>query len=265
MNPFYSIITINLNNADGLRKTIDSVLKQSFKNFEFIIIDGASVDASLAVIEQVAAKLSFCVSEKDKGIYDAMNKGISKANGKYVLFLNSGDYFYDSQVLQKVFDSCSESDIIYGDVMLMKKEEELRIKTYPHKLTNYYLLTDNVAHQSQFISLNLFKENGVYDLEYKVVADYEFFLRVYFKQKMSYQHLNLVVSAYNLDGFSASPKAVKIIKQERLQAQKKYMSFSLVVIYQMYGILLNTKLYQVPLVQSCVNGIRNLFFRLIKK
>src|SRR5215213_3812369 len=99
--PQFSIISINLNNAEGLQKTFDSVFNQTFTDFEYIIIDGGSSDGSEEIIKENADKFSYWVSEKDDGIYDAMNKGIAKATGDYLLFLNSGDHLLDSSILQK--------------------------------------------------------------------------------------------------------------------------------------------------------------------
>ena len=98
-----SIITINLNNDTGLNKTIESVINQTLKNFEFIIIDGGSTDRSVELIKEYAGQINYYVSEPDKGIYNAMNKGIRQAQGEYCFFLNSGDYFVNESVLEKVF------------------------------------------------------------------------------------------------------------------------------------------------------------------
>ncbi|MCC6690867.1 MAG: glycosyltransferase, partial [Bacteroidia bacterium] len=116
--PKLSVISINLNNRLGLEKTIKSVIDQSFQDFEYIVIDGASTDGSIDVIKANADKFSYWVSEKDKGIYHAQNKGIAHANGEYLLFLNSGDYLYSSNVLQTFFSKNYSEDILYGDLML---------------------------------------------------------------------------------------------------------------------------------------------------
>ena len=109
--PKLSIITVNLNNKAGLQKTIESVFSQTFTDYEYLVIDGGSEDGSKELIKKYENKFVYWVSEKDKGIFNAMNKGILKASGEYLLFLNSGDYFYDSAVLDDVFDKAASTDI----------------------------------------------------------------------------------------------------------------------------------------------------------
>ena len=113
-----SIITVNLNNCDGLQKTIDSVVSQTFKDFEWIVIDGGSTDGSKELIEQYADHFTYWVSEPDKGIYNAMNKGIRVAKGDYLQFLNSGDYLYDRTTLEKCLLPQNNADVIYGNLYL---------------------------------------------------------------------------------------------------------------------------------------------------
>ena len=110
-----SIITINLNNREGLRKTIESVVNQTFQDFEFIVIDGASTDGSVEVIQDYP-RINYWISEPDTGIYNAMNKGIAKATGEYCLFLNSGDTLFQINTLTGILQSNPKGDIIFGNV-----------------------------------------------------------------------------------------------------------------------------------------------------
>ena len=124
-----SIITVNLNNRDGLQKTIDSVICQTFRDFEWIVIDGGSTDGSKELIEQYADHFAYWVSEPDKGIYNAMNKGIKVAKGEYLQFLNSGDSLWNETTLQGVVPFFSgTTDIFYGDVAIMKEDKCIGIK-----------------------------------------------------------------------------------------------------------------------------------------
>src|SRR5687768_8039033 len=117
-----SIITINLNNAADLKLTIESILNQTYKDFEFIIIDGGSTDGSLDLIKQNEDKITSWISEKDKGIFNAMNKGILKATGEYLIMLNAGDLFHDPKVLQDIFEGKNHTeDILYGNALLESK------------------------------------------------------------------------------------------------------------------------------------------------
>jgi glycosyltransferase involved in cell wall biosynthesis len=261
-----SIITINLNNAAGLRRTIESVIGQSYKNYELLIIDGGSTDESVAVMEKYANACSFLVSEKDKGIYFAQNKGIYHATGEYVFFLNSGDEFYNADVLEQVFSAPKSAavDIIYGDIRLAKGGSQIRTKTYPVKLSHYYLLTDNVAHQSQFIRRQLFADFGDYDTSYKIVADYELFVRFVYKHHISTEHMAVIISIYNLDGISAEKEHVQRILAERKRVQQLYMPSILVWMYQAYADFLQSRLYKNRLVSQITNGIRDVIFFFIK-
>ncbi len=115
-----SIITVNFNNATGLQKTFDSVFEQTFKDFEYIIVDGGSTDGSEEIIERNRDKINYWVSEKDKGVYHAMNKGMAKASGDYLLFLNSGDHFKDENILLEVMPELDGTGIVYGNIFLVE-------------------------------------------------------------------------------------------------------------------------------------------------
>ena len=108
----YSIITINYNNADGLRRTIESVVSQTYADYEYLIIDGGSTDGSVNAIKEYEDKISYWVSEKDGGIYNAMNKGVKVAHGEYLIFMNSGDVFYNDRVIERIESSQRTDDII---------------------------------------------------------------------------------------------------------------------------------------------------------
>lgn len=137
MNPTLSIITIVYNGADLIDGTIKSVLGQSYKNIEYVIIDGASTDDTLERIKTYGNEIDILISEPDKGLYDAMNKGLSKATGDYVLFMNCGDWLYDKDTIATVFDTSDNADIYYGECMFVddaRKELGLRSKMTVHKL-----------------------------------------------------------------------------------------------------------------------------------
>lgn len=265
MDILLSIITINLNNSIGLRKTIESVLSQSFQNYEFIIIDGGSNDGSNVVINENKDRIDFNISEKDNGIYDAQNKGIEQAKGKYILFLNSGDVLVSNDTLKNAFDYQFTEDIVYGDIIYEKDGIEKRKRIFPDILTTYFMLVDVIGHQVQFIKRLLFLDYGLYDTQYSVVADYEFFIRVILKHKASTRHLPIPVATFNLNGFSSSPDQIKRINKERHEIQKKYFSPALVFLYHSYFNLLNSKFYQFSAVRITLKTIRNLIFKFIKK
>ncbi len=157
-----SVITVNRNNAGGLAKTISSVITQSYRDFEFIIIDGASDDESPEIIRKNASHLSYWISEPDKGTYHAMNKGIKVAKGEYCLFLNSGDYLVHSTVLEKVFSHNIDADIISGDVLKIRPNNKFRRVSSPETISLHKLCIHSLPHQATLIRTSLFEEIGYY-------------------------------------------------------------------------------------------------------
>ena len=171
----YSIITVNYNNKDGLRKTIESVIHQSFHDFEYIIIDGGSTDGSADVLKEYDAQIDYWVSEPDKGIYNGMNKGIVQAKGEYLNFMNSGDCFYDASVLQRVTDYDSKADIITGrDYHYSEKKKHGHASVQPSRLTMMHFFVATLDHQSSFIRRHLFAKSQ-YREDYRLVSDWIFF------------------------------------------------------------------------------------------
>lgn len=203
MNPKLSIITINLNNIEGLKKTIESVINQLFKDFEYLIVDGGSTDGSLGIIEQNANRLSYWVSETDSGVFQAMNKGIRKAKGEYLLFLNSGDFLLHDHVLSSVFKENSSEDILCGTSIISKNGNVLYYLAPPDKFNLKFFCKRNISHQSTFIKKSLFERFGYYREDYKTQSDYEFWIRTIIMNNCSTRNLNLLISDYNLEGISS--------------------------------------------------------------
>lgn len=198
-----SIITINYNNLPGLKVTMDSVLKQSYTNFEYIVIDGNSTDGSKELIQEYSNKLAYWVSEKDAGIYNAMNKGISKAKGEYCLFLNSDDYLVHPEVLDQVFKLNLSEDIIYGDMLLEDTKHNKTLSTQPSKLTFEHFISSTIWHPVSFIKTNLFFKYGLYNEQLKIVSDYEFFLKTLIVNQVSYKYIAIPVTVYKIAGMSS--------------------------------------------------------------
>ncbi|GAB3544062.1 glycosyltransferase family 2 protein [Spirosoma fluminis] len=205
MNPVVlSIITINLNNKTGLEATIRSVLNQSFKAFEFLIIDGASEDGSVQLIETYSDQVTYWISEEDQGIYHAMNKGIRRAEGTYCLFLNSGDWFIDGSVLETVFSRSQTADLLIGRCRVSKGDEQVYITKLPEALTLKSFIGNTLPHQATFIKTALFAQFGLYDERYHIHSDYAFWIRALIVGNCSTAALDVLVADYNLDGISSS-------------------------------------------------------------
>ena len=202
---YFSVITVNKNNAPGLEKTIKSVINQTYKGTEFIIIDGKSVDASLEIIRQYEGKITIWVSEEDSGIYNAMNKGIKVARGKYCLFLNSGDYLYNNNILEEIVDLKCEEDIITGDVIKFSdyhNRSEIFSRVTNSSITFFDLYNNTLNHQATFIKRSLFDTFGLYEEKYEVISDWVFMLKTIIINNVSFKYLHKTISYYNEDGIS---------------------------------------------------------------
>ena len=221
-----SIITINKDNSQGLLRTIKSVSEQTFLDFEFIIIDGASTDGSVEIIKQHAnTVISYYISEPDSGIYNAMNKGIKKARGNYLLFLNSGDYLINKDVLSIVFTQIgnTNSDFIFCDSKVINRNTHF-VKKNPRKLNFLFFYYDSVCHQSTFIKKSLFDEIEQYDESLKIMSDWKFVIVSLCKYNKSYTVINEVVSAFNMEGISGSKNSRQLMKEEREKVLKENFS-----------------------------------------
>lgn len=207
--PFFSIIVVSFNAEGLIKKTIESVLSQDFADFEIVVKDAQSSDDTLAEIPQDERIRVY--SEKDAGIYDGMNQGVAYASGKYLLFLNCGDYFASDDVLSRIHEVakfCDESNtIVYGDY----RRGGIRAKQ-PGKLTPFYLYRTPLCHQTVFFGSGIFKNVAVYDTQYKILADYDLTLKSYFADA-NFVYCPCIVSDYLGGGVSESEKG-RVIKQE---------------------------------------------------
>lgn len=214
MSVLLSIITINYNEKDNLRATLDSVFKQDFKDFEFVVVDGGSIDGSRALLENCAPKIDYWVSEPDNGIYHAMNKGIKAARGEYLLFLNGGDEFLHSSSLKEAWEriGTDRQDIIYFDIKYEMSYGRCRINTFPVHPTLAFLYTGYLPHQATFIKRALFADNkvGLYDETHPIASDWKFFVLAIFKHQATYQYI-----PYTLSFFRYGGKSTAINKQQQ--------------------------------------------------
>lgn len=222
-NILLSVITINYNDAQGLKKTMDSVVNQTWKGFEYLVIDGGSTDESPVFIEAYKSNIAFSVSEKDSGIYNAMNKGIKAAKGKYLLFLNSGDYLVTDTVLENVCGSfTSDTDFICGHLYYEQFGKAV-LKEHPEQMSFSYLVSKTVYHPSTFIKRTLFEHYGLYNENNKIVSDWEFFFKVLGLNGASYLKLDHTITHFDMNGIS-SVHGDKV-KEEKLRVFKNYLPY----------------------------------------
>ena len=214
--PKLSIITINYNNLEGLKRTVESVVNQTWQEFEYIVIDGGSTDGSAAYLESQATHFDYWVSEPDAGIYNAMNKGIQKAAGDYLLFLNSGDHLFSSSVLLDNHEFLKEKDLVCFDLKVADFNQVLQ-KTYPENIFFQFFLNDSLPHPSTFIKAVLFDKVGLYDESLKIVSDWKFLMVCVCKFGASYLKINKTMSVFYLDGISSSSENRELLLEEREQ------------------------------------------------
>lgn len=216
-----TVITINYNNRQGLTNTIQSVEAQSVKNFEWIVVDGASTDGSRELITEHTDIITTWVSEPDLGIYNAMNKGIRMAHGEYLLFLNSGDYLATADVIKKVLPYLKDSDYFIGCTYHSNNmgvenvhEEDLRTDKMLFRL-----ITHSLPHQASFMRRSLFDEYGFYREDLRIVSDWVFMLDSIILGKTTVKYLPFVVAIYDDNGISSTDKQLN--RNERMKVMNE--------------------------------------------
>jgi glycosyltransferase involved in cell wall biosynthesis len=220
-----SIITVSKNSKDTISASIDSVLNQTYKNIEYIIIDGSSHDGTIEVIKKYIDKISYFTSEPDNGLYDAMNKGISHANGDIIGILNSDDFYIDNLVIEKVvneFES-EEVDSIYADIVFVDSKNLNKILRYydssffkPKKFAYGFM----PAHPAFFVKKEIYDKYGCFNTKYKIAADFDLLVRFLYIHSISYSYMKEVLVKMRPGGISNSFKSVWQINNEQLKVCK---------------------------------------------
>lgn len=238
-NPLVTIITVCYNSEKTIAQTIESVMKQSYKNIEYIIIDGKSTDGTLQVIQKykkiMMEKLKV-VSEKDNGIYEAMNKGIALAKGKLIGIINSNDW-YENDAVENIicnYDDSIKYQIIYGMERDYKEDKEM-ITILKHY---QFLETNMIAHSSCFVSISVYDDLGKFNLKYKVSADYEFMLRMYLSKKVKFRMIYKLISNFRLGGISSTQFGV-------IDTAKLRYNFNLISKRKLYLIIIKNKIHMI--------------------
>ena len=213
----FTVITINYNNAEGLRRTIESVVNQTYTDYEYLIIDGGSTDGSVDVIRKYQEMIAYWVSEKDRGIYHAMNKGMEKVSGDYVVFMNSGDMFYSNTVLSDVSLLISNEDIVIGDVLASGTGEVMSPPPL-RDISMYHLYSGAIPHQGAFVKSTLQKRHP-FDETLKIAADWKFFLQTIIFENSSVKYIPVTVALYDTTGISSQNPKVMREEKERVLAE----------------------------------------------
>lgn len=231
MNKKISIITINFNNAIGLLNTINSVKAQNNTAIEYIVIDGKSNDNSIDIVKSNTQYINYYLIENDNGIYDAMNKGVKLATTNNLMFLNSGDTFYNNNVVDTLLPQLNNEDvnIYYGKPnIIFNNGKTMVLEELPQIMNLKFILNSTINHQSSIINKKYLQNCGLYDTNYKYIADYDFFLKTYSQNPKSFKFLDIVIANYKLDGASSLAENQLQIKNERYKIQQKYYTIEII-------------------------------------
>lgn len=239
--PLISIITVVYNGARYLEETILSILNQSYPNIEYIVIDGGSTDGTLDIIKRYENDIDYWVSEKDEGIYDAMNKSIKCITGKWILFMGSDDTLFSPYTVELISKyMTSANTIYYGDVIMRPLN-----KQYCGEISKSKILKKNICHQSIFYPLSVFKKYS-YNTKYYIYADYDLNLKCFTNKTIHFQYIPQVIANFNINGISSN-------KKDDMFAKNFYR-----IIYNHFGIASAIKIF-------CWNKMIKLYKRLLNK
>lgn len=218
------MITVNLNNKKGLRWTMESVFDQTcFDQIDYIVIDGGSTDGSKDVIEDYWSMLYHFTSEKDKGIYNAMNKGIDAANDEYCIFLNSGDTFYKTNVVEMMCEHL-DADIVYGDLMIYQAnlKDGCFLKEYTDVIPADYFTYEALPHEAAFIRTDLLKRKHFRE-DYRIISDTIFFHEAIVEDKATYRHEPCIVTNFYLGGVSSDYPKLEREKRRYFKGKGRFI------------------------------------------
>ncbi len=221
-----SIITVVYNNDKTIKSAIKSVLTQSYSNIEYVIIDGGSSDKTVNIIDEYKEQLGYFISEKDKGIYDAMNKGIKAATGDVIGILNSDDLYQDATVIESVMNQFIQNptlDIVYGDLVYVNSDNVDKVvrNWKSNSYHNNFFDNGNVPpHPSLFVNKRIYEEAGLFNLDFKLAADYEFMLRIFKKHNFKSKYINKIIVKMRLGG--ATNQSFSNIKKQNIEILKAW-------------------------------------------
>ncbi len=235
----FSIIIVTYNVEKTIRQTLESITKQTFSNYQLIIIDGGSTDNSLLIIKEYSKYISILISEKDEGIYFAMNKGVICATGEWVIFLNSGDSFYNNFILQNINDlNIQNTDILYGSTQCFNSKKKYIQK--PNLITNISKKLP-FCHQSSLVKRDLFKYYK-FDTKYKIASDYDFFYRIY-KENYSFQEIDLCISNYDIEfGISALNFLQLELEISKINGNYNFLHHRIIILLKNFKLIINDKI-----------------------
>lgn len=241
--PVVTVIIPAYNAAKTIKSAVLSVLHQSWPAIELIIVDGASKDNTIQVLAELQHIRSFrVISEKDKGVYDAMNKGIAATTGDWIYFLGADDELHDKNVFQNIFSEpgMADVDMIYGNIWLTEQK-----KIYGGSFTRRQIFWKNISHQAILYKKILFDRFGHYDLTYTIMADYVFNLKLFAQKDLKFKYINMTIASFGEEGLSSTRRDERL-KKDRTKLVKQYYSFP----YYLYAV------FAVPVIDLFQNKLK---------
>jgi len=219
-----SIITVCYNAENTIENTIKSVIAQTYENIEYIVIDGASTDNTLKIIDFYKENIRYFISEHDTGIYNAMNKAIKASTGNVLYFLNANDYLFDENVIKEVVKHFEKTGakIIFGDMSFIKETGEEKERRSFELADKLFLTSENLCHQGIFYKKDVFEICGLYNEKYKLLADYDLNLKAIIKNKLKTRHIPITIAKFTLEGQSNSEKLRELQESEKKEILNKY-------------------------------------------
>jgi glycosyltransferase involved in cell wall biosynthesis/radical SAM superfamily enzyme YgiQ (UPF0313 family)/ADP-heptose:LPS heptosyltransferase/tetratricopeptide (TPR) repeat protein len=259
--PKISVVTVCFNAAATIEAAMASLFAQSYQNFEYIVIDGGSTDNTLQILEGYRERIAILVSEPDDGIYDAMNKGIERASGDVVYFLNADDTIYDEKVLEEVaaaFRRFPLADVIYGDALLLYPDGARAVAAYPARLSWDHFRERTLCHQSLFTRRDAFDRVGLFDTTYRLAADFSWIIDSIWNHDLNYQHLDRLLSTFSMGGSHGSAANLDLLERERQRAivDKVAGRYDFTGSYQSARVTLFALTIGDPVFTACMEAIR---------
>jgi glycosyltransferase involved in cell wall biosynthesis len=220
--PALSIVTVCLNDRAGLLRTLDSVARQAFRDFELVVVDGGSTDGSTELLRSRAPSIARWVSERDSGVYDVQNKGVGMATGTWLLFLNAGDHLASDDALAQLFAAVHDEDLVYCDVVYSKQGIE-RPSRPPGALLLPYLLRSGICTQATIFRRTLVEKVGRHDTSLRILGDYDLILKLLLVERARARHVPVTLSVHYQDGLSTRPGSQERLAAERALVEARYL------------------------------------------
>ncbi len=226
-SPTFSIITVCKNAVNTIEKTVHSIINQSYPDIEYVIIDGESSDGTLELIKKYDSHITQVISEKDDGIYDAMNKGVHNMHGDFALFVNADDYLFNDTVISRVANAIKKTppaDVFFGDVIIYHKDTGKASLWNPRERDTLSMYIGAFPHQATFYQKDAFEKNGLFDSSFRIAGDYDWAVRGFVKNKLVFRKIDILISVFAKGGISTQESFQTINRCEKQRVIDTYFS-----------------------------------------